>query len=134
MNNVISNYFKEIFKNDVGIADPNVKKFGLIDILYWFIGLSISLLIPVCIVYLEAWAFNINVFKLIFTGYKRGLYRGGYFFLSILSNIFFLIVGFLTTHKINGSIMLLDCKKTARFFWFITFPLAITCFIITLVI
>lgn len=134
MNNVISNYFKEIFKNDVGIADPNVKKFGLKDILYWFIGLIISILIPICIVYLEAWAFNINVFELIFIGSKKDLYRGGYFFLSILSNIFFLIVGFLTTHKINGAIMLLDCKKTARFFWVITFLLAITCFIITLII
>ena len=64
MHNVISNYFKEIFKNDVGVADPKVKKLGLKDILYWIIGLIISLLIPVCIVYLEAWAFNINVFNI----------------------------------------------------------------------
>ena len=123
-------FFKEIFKNDVGIFRPEAKKPSAKWIVYWIFGVILSIVIPACLVYLEAGQFRWNVFTLIWEDGTNYLYRAGYFLLGLGSNILFLLLGYLNTYHINGDRQLLDDKKVLRALVAIGYSIFIVCFII----
>lgn len=123
-------FFKEIFKNDVGIFRPEAKKPSAKWIIYWIFGVILSIVIPTCLVYLEAGQFRWNVFTLIWEDGSNYLYRVGYFLLGLGSNILFLLLGYLNTYHINGDRQLLDDKKVLRVLVAIGYSIFIVCFII----
>lgn len=126
----VINFFKELFRDDIGIYDPNAKKWGVGWVIYWIVGSILSILIPICLVYLEAWEFQWNVFRLIWveegTNY---LCRLGYFCLGIPTNFLFLGAGYATTKHINGKKEYLETKKTARTVMYFSYGLCIFFFI-----
>ena len=136
MLNKIMNYFKELFKNDIGEYNPEAEKVHLSQVLYWIIGLIICFVIPACLVYLEVGQFDWNVFSFIWGekaqefGEKIVLYRGGYFIGGLCANISFLVWGFLSSYIINGKKDMLYIKQCARFFFAICFVVSIICFIV----
>lgn len=139
MGKAITHFFKELFKTEVGNFNPEANKIRLQDVLYWIIGLVLSLFIPVCLVYLETWEFAWNVFVLLLgknteTLYANGLYRLGYFICGICGNVLFLITGFCTTFKINGNEKGLMVKVAARLFCVICLALFLIFFIIANII
>lgn len=119
-------FFKEIFENDVGVFRSEAKRPSAKWIVYWVAGIILSLVIPTCLVYLEAWQFKWNVFALIWEEGTNYLYRGGYFLSGICANIGFLFLGYFNTYHINGDRQLLSFKKEMRF-------LVIICYIVFIV-
>ena len=92
----IVKFFKDIFSNDAGKYCPKTKKIRLKWVIYWVIGIILTVLIPTCLVYLEAWEFNWNIVKIVWVEEGKYLYRGGHFLLGIISLIFFLFAGYMT--------------------------------------
>lgn len=127
-------FFKEFIKNEVGVFNSEAEKFNLKWSIYFIIGIILSIIIPICFVYIEVGQFDWNVFKFIWGEetenlYADGLYRGGYFICGICSCLSFTITGFLTTYRINGNKTRLDMKQIARMFFIGCFVLGIVCFI-----
>lgn len=137
MLNTIKNFFKELFKDDIGKYNPEAEKVHFKQVLYWVIGLIISYLIPTCLVYWELGQFDWNVFKFIWGEdaqiYGNVLFRGGYILGGLSANVFFLLWGFYSTYIINGSKDALYIKQSSRFFFFLCFTIAIVCFIFAMV-
>lgn len=139
MLNQIAEYFRELFKNDLGKFNPKASKVDLKSVLYWVFGLIFSFVIPACLVYLEVGQFNWNVIKFIWGEEAQallgnGLYRGGYFICGLCANISLLLAGFLSTYRVNGKSELLSFKKISRVFFILCLPLAIICFILATIL
>ncbi|MCH5162498.1 MAG: hypothetical protein J1G38_03295 [Clostridiales bacterium] len=137
MLNRFKNFFKELFKNDIGEYNPEATKVHFTQVLYWIIGLIICFLIPTCLVYLEVRQFDWNVFNFIWGEKAQAygdevLYRGGYFVGGLCANISFLVWGFLSTYIINGQKEMLGLKRCARFFFVICIIFAVSCFIVAI--
>ena len=129
----LTKFLKEIFRDDAGVRHPKPKKVSLKWVLYWIIGLILSVLIPACLVYLESGIFNWNVFAIVWAENSK-LYRGGYFISGFITILSFVTVGFLTPENMNGDLDLLGWKKIGRFFMFMSLILAITFFILAIIL
>ena len=139
MGKALINYFKELFKSEVGIYSPEADKLGFKWIIYLIIGILLSIIIPISLVYIEVGQFDWNVFNFIWGKeaeilYDNGLNRGGYFICGICACLSFVITGFLTTYRINGKKMLLDMKQISRILFIICFLMGIACFIASLIL
>ena len=122
-------FFKEIWKDDIGVFRPEAKKPSK-WIVYWVVGIISSIVIPACLVYLEAWQFKWNVFALIWEEGTNYLYRCLYFLSAMCGNIGFVFLGYLNTYHINGDIQLISYKKTMRFWVVFSYGLFIVGFIV----
>ena len=134
MLNSIAEFFKEIFKNDKGVYNEEARKVTVKSVIYWVIGLILSLVIPACLVYLEVWQFDWNVFKFIWGEpaqdlLGKGLYRALYFIMSFVAILSFLLAGFLSAYRINGKQELLEDKKILRFIFVLGLTIAVYCFV-----
>ena len=123
---------KDILKNDIGQYDPEAEKLGWKGVILFFLGIIISIVIPVLFVYLEAWEITVNLGRLIWDE-AFGL-RTGYFILFCLANISLLIVCMLTTYRINGRIYRLRIKKAMRFIAIFLYIIVVILYIISLVV
>lgn len=120
---------KNIFTNEIGEKYPKRKKIRLKWLIYWILGLILSILIPTCLVYLEAWEFSWNIGSIIWPEGKNYLYRHIYFLCGIVAIFDFILLGYLTPENINGDEQILGCKKVGRFFLILGLLLWLSCFI-----
>lgn len=123
-------FFKEIFKDDIGVYCQEAKKPSAKWIIYWVIGSLLAIVIPIGLVYLEAWQFKWNVFALIWVEKANYFFRGAYYISCTCSNIGFLFLGYCNTDHINGDRQLLSLKKELRFWVVLGYSIFIVSFIV----
>ena len=118
-----------MFSNDAGEYHPKTKKIRLKWVIYWTVGVIICLLIPTCLVYLEAWEFNWNIVKIIWVEGQNYLFRLGHFMFGITSLLFFFELGYMTPENINGKKEYLLLKEMGIFVMGVSVILWLFCFI-----
>ena len=129
----LTKFLKEIFHDDAGVRHPKPKKVSLKWVLYWIIGLILSVLIPACLVYLESGIFNWNVFAIVWAE-DSNLYRVGYFISGFVAILAFVTVGFLTPENMNGDLNMLGWKIIGRFFMLLGLLTAIAFIILAIIL
>ena len=122
-----------MFSNDAGKYCPETKKIRLKWVIYWVIGLILTVLIPTCLVYLEAWEFNWNVVRIVWAE-DSSLDRVGHFLFGMMSILCFFFLGYMTPENINGNKEQVAYKIILRFLMGILTLVWITCFILAIVL
>jgi hypothetical protein len=129
----IKNFFKEMFKDNIGVYHPEANKPTLKWTIYFVVGLILSYVIPTCLVYLEAWQFNWNVFAIIWEKGTNYVYRA-YFIFFFGGNLGIVLLGYLNTYHVNGNAKVLAAKIVLRFILYIYFAIGVASYIIANII
>ena len=111
----IIRFLENIFSNDIGEKHPKNKKIRPKWLIYWIIGLVLAVLIPTCLVYLEAGEFSWNIAAIVWPKGDGYLARHVYFICGIVTIFDFLLLGYLTPENMNGDGQILGWKKAGRF-------------------
>ena len=130
----IVKFFKDIFSNDAGKNCPKTKKIRPKWVIYWVICVILIVLIPTCLVYLEAWEFNWNVVKIVWAEGENYLFRGFHFLFGMLSLLCIFFLGYMTPENLNGDKLMLERKVLLRYFLIFLVPSWIISFITALVL
>lgn len=124
----------EFFHNSLGSCDGKKFKITAGWVIYWVIGVILSVMIPYLLLWLESGQITFNLIAVIWAPEETYGYRIGYTVLGIPTCLSLVGIGYLTSKRINGDKRLLGDKIALKFVACLGLGLGLVCLIASFII